>query len=386
MERSLGGLGWAVGSLLWRSIRTFRASRALRSGTLEVRRLAARQLFFEPPPLGVGWLHSCTARALIGALSDKDLGNRPLLLIALGRVADARVVPALTEALRDDPDTECRAMAAGSLGQQVDSAVVPALVESLGADPAERVRSICARALGNCGDASVLPALRDALHHDPNTTVRAEALQALRSLEAPDILALASERLTKGERFERVVAAALIRGRRDAEAIPILRAALPAEADKSLRRQMASALAEVGEAGIEALVALLRGSADDARLRLSICLGLGHGESAAAAEQLGELLDDPDRYVRQAAPWAALRIAGPGRSEVVQSALQHPFPGVRREALRALAVRGTSADIVAVEAMAGDASPSVRRAAEYAAREIRAYERLAACGARVRGS
>jgi HEAT repeat protein len=122
------------------------------------------------------------------------------------------------------------------------------------------------------------------------------------------------------------------------------------------------------------LLALLRESGDDARLRLSICLGLGHGETPAAAEHLGELLDDADRYVRHAVPWAASRIVGPGRPEVVERALQHRFPGVRREALRALAQRGAASDIPSVQALTTDAWRSVREAAQAALREITARE------------
>ena len=81
---------------------------------------------------------------LIAALADTDDGVRSQAAAALGRIRNARAVPALLRAL-EDPAAEVRRCAARSLGQIGDRSAVAKLTAAL-QDPDAKVRRYAARA------------------------------------------------------------------------------------------------------------------------------------------------------------------------------------------------------------------------------------------------
>jgi len=83
--------------------------------------------------------------------------------------------------LRFGRDSE-REDAAEKLGKLGDGRAVPALVDALRNDPEEDVREEAAEALGRIGDRSALPALRWAARHDREDDVRDEARKAIKRI------------------------------------------------------------------------------------------------------------------------------------------------------------------------------------------------------------
>ena len=343
---AIGGGGGAsllewVGAYLGRGLaedlRVLRSIKALRRGTPFHRWVAALDLGAAFPYCS-SWLRPRIRKALSAAASDSDGRTRASVLLPLAQIGPDVAAERCVEALNRDPDGAVRAQAA--------------------------------RVLRTCGDDSAIPALREALHSDPEEQVRVSVLGTLCELGAPDILELAVGRLQLGRPLERWCAAQGLANLGRTDAVPALQTALRAETDKLARRFIASALGRLGEPGTQALVEVLAAAGGDAGLRRSICLGLELSDTPLAAETLGRLLDDPDRTVRHAVPWAATRIEGPGRREVIRRALQHPFPGVRREALRALAQRGRPDDRALIEPLTADPWRSVREAAAEAVESI----------------
>jgi HEAT repeat protein len=331
-------VGAYLGRGLAEDLRALHNIRTLRRGTPLGRWLAAMGLEAAFPYCS-SWLRSRIRKALAAATTDTDSAIRTFALVGLVRTGHETAAERLLAALRSDPDAA--------------------------------VRAASARVLRTCGDESAIPALHEAVRSDPEEQVRTGALAALCEFRAPDACDLAVERLQRGQRLERIAAANLLQALNAPNTIPTLQAALRVETDSLARRVIASALARLGEAGTQALVSVLADAGEFTDLRLSICLGLGLSDTLLAAEQLGRLLDDADRSVRHAVPWAATRIEGPGRREVIQRALQHPLPGVRREGLRALAERGRPDDSPLIEPMVADAWRSVREAAAEAMQSIR---------------
>lgn len=124
----------------------------------------------------------------IGGLQHESPNVRAWAGRVLGRVGDARAVPALCERLLDRAGA-VRTVAAEALGSLADRRATAPLVEAMLRDPAAQVRAAAARALGQTADPSAFSALVDALDDpDPWTRIRAvEALEALRP-EEPELL------------------------------------------------------------------------------------------------------------------------------------------------------------------------------------------------------
>ena len=75
-----------------------------------------------------------------------------------------------------------RKKAAEKLGKLGDRRAVPALIQAMRNDPEEDVREEAAEALGKIGDRSALPALRWAARHDREDDVREEAEDAIEEI------------------------------------------------------------------------------------------------------------------------------------------------------------------------------------------------------------
>ncbi len=239
----------------------------------------------------------------------------------LGELRATAALPALLRAL-DDPDDEVRAKSATALGRLGDRSAVHPLLDHLLADPAPFVRARIANALGRFGDADVTDRLVHALG-DPAWWVRVRSVDALEQIgPAAELSLLAALDNTHHE----------IQGR------------------------AAITLERLGTA--TTLAAAVR-NGDDAPAAANT---LAKFSSAGARELMAGLLMAPMEHARQATLRALRRGARRDLApEIAQMAMGDPDPGLRAEALEALArFRVKEAIDAALEAERGDPDPSVR--------------------------
>lgn len=254
--------------------------------------------------------------SLIGELHAADARVRSAAAWGLAKIGPGAVaaLPALTKALREDPEPQVRAEVAHALG-----------------------------ALGAGANRPAVPKLFEALS-DTSETVRFRAAQALSktNLAAPADVPQLSARLQSPHPYVRSFAAWTLGNMGSAahDAIPALIAAL--EQDESFARSGAAlALAKMGAVAKAAVPALLEGlkSPDHHRRRNAAkALGKIGPEASAAVPSLVEALKDEDQRVRSQVARALGRI-GPAASQAISAlsaAAKDPEPSVRREAEDAL--------------------------------------------------
>jgi HEAT repeat protein len=104
-----------------------------------------------------------------------------LIILSLGKLRDARAVPALLAHLSE---VQNRREMVDALGEIGDRAAEGALVERLKRDEYVPVRVRAAVALARIGDPAAMGALEHALRHDTEPTVVAAAREAAAALEA----------------------------------------------------------------------------------------------------------------------------------------------------------------------------------------------------------
>lgn len=106
-----------------------------------------------------------------------------LLVASLALPAIAKDTSEVVNDLKTGEDFRLRSSAALALGKMKDPSVRPALERALGSDPHAAVRASAASALGALGDASAIDALRKASANDENESVRKAAASAIAKLE-----------------------------------------------------------------------------------------------------------------------------------------------------------------------------------------------------------
>ena len=204
------------------------------------------------------------SRRLRHMLADPEDRARTRAAWALGILRDREAAPAL-EQLLGDPVPDVRIAAAQALGEIGARQAVAALVRALG-DPNRHVRVAAVRALGKLGDARSIRALLKALTSD-DVQVRLLAASGLLAANDPKVAARLRERLAEepssGVRL--VIARGLAR-RSDKTAVRYLVRALLTDADRTVRREAASALGLVkGEESRRALELALMDEDEDVR-------------------------------------------------------------------------------------------------------------------------
>jgi len=100
--------------------------------------------------------------------------------VALGEIKDAKAVPALLEALKDE-DKDVNELAAWAL-ENIGKPAVPALIKAL-KDENPKVRFRAAWVLGSMREIMALPDLIILAENDPNETVRKTAQRAANLIE-----------------------------------------------------------------------------------------------------------------------------------------------------------------------------------------------------------
>ncbi|MBN1169968.1 HEAT repeat domain-containing protein [Candidatus Micrarchaeota archaeon] len=118
--------------------------------------------------------------ALMAAYRENNVDLQKIIALTLGEIKDNRSVPLLVEALKHE-DVNVRLMAAHSLGKIGDKSVVPVLIEAM-----ENGNTYAIEALGNIGDASAIPALEreksKQIHDDQ--VLYSQACIAIRRIES----------------------------------------------------------------------------------------------------------------------------------------------------------------------------------------------------------
>jgi HEAT repeat protein len=104
-----------------------------------------------------------------------------LIIVTLGKLRDARAVPALLKHL---PEVQNRREMVDALGEIGDPSARDALIARLRGDEYVPVRVRAAAALARIGDLAALPALEQAERHDTEPTVVAAARAAAAALQA----------------------------------------------------------------------------------------------------------------------------------------------------------------------------------------------------------
>lgn len=148
--------------------------------------------------------HVPAVTPMLELLTEADPGMRYIIVIALGKIADQRAVPALLDELCGN-DTWVRVAATGSL-IRMGEAAVPGLVDGLGHED-KNVRRAAAKALGKIGtqDPAALRALSAALL-DVDSGVRRFAAEALGRLGDASHVAVLAEVLADADADARIAA------------------------------------------------------------------------------------------------------------------------------------------------------------------------------------
>lgn len=275
---------------------------------------------------------------LIEQLGSEDLEIRKAAVVALGRIGDARSVPALVEVL--DEDAELVMAAADALAKIGDPRAFEALLALVG-DPNAGVRQSVVGALNSLGapqmPARVLPLLED---DDPN--VRESAVKIAGYFGYRECVDLLLERCRDEDERVRRAAVESLPFLEDERATPALVRALKGETPK-VRAAAAGAMAlaegaEVSAALIEAL------GDEDSWVRYFAARSLGRLQFAGGVGALAALArDDKANHVRIAAVEALGGIGGETAFAAVRPLLKSDEPDLARVAADALSRMGNVA-------------------------------------------
>ena len=184
------------------------------------------------------------------------LRKKPSLVTVEAADALAGIGPAAVPALIDtlgDSSEQVRGWAALALGKIADKGAATALVKILG-DEALSVRQIAVWALGEIADPETVEPLAASLQ-DATSGIQKEAADALVKIGQPSFDALISA-LGSADAFARKNAARALGGLKDPAAVKPL-AKLLAKGEAGASEEAATALAEIGEAAVPALIKAL---------------------------------------------------------------------------------------------------------------------------------
>ncbi|MCO6437531.1 MAG: HEAT repeat domain-containing protein [Phycisphaerae bacterium] len=219
-------------------------------------------------------------------------------------VGDAAIAP-LCEALNEGSTTarERAVMALVRIG--TDQAIKTLCQAMLDAQQNVIIRCAAAKALGKMGATAAVDSLLNALDESV-WCVREAAARALEMLQAPNPdLRRTALRLMALKDWQAVA-------RLGQEALKPLCEAMRFY---SVSQSVARTLCEMGDAGIETLVAILRDKNQDPALREVAAAALADAGDQRAIEPLVERLRDPDIVIRQSAVWMLERLGWNPRND-----------------------------------------------------------------------
>ena len=294
------------------------------------------------------------APALIEALGDVGVSDRPLLIDVLGQIGDPRAAPHVSKLLRDE-SVDVRSAAAASLGRLRSADACQDLTASL-ADQNVKVRQNAAASLGqlNCTEAS--PALRELLD-DADAGVRAAAAEALGKLHdtqsGPKLMSLLQDHQARVR-----PAAALALGEIGWTAASGALTALLDDPSGSIRSAAARALGELGGIPVKKFAQLLLD--EDALVRAATARAVGASRDASSIPQLVPLLSDAHRDVRYETIVALAKLGDRSVSDHLVKRLTDDDLVVRRAAADALEKLGDPTIVPALVDLLRHPDPDAR--------------------------
>lgn len=365
--------------------------------------------------IGLGPSAQAALPKVLPFLSSPDATQRSLAVEAVAAIGDASAAPALmklyeqelktVQALREDWVREALPQQYGP-GFDPSSAPPPAADEHGHGSEAsakiakattlfERVKALNAARAREAGRVVVQPRVPAELVDDVDPSrlePLAALLRALGAVKAPGALELLKG--YAGDPSTPLRTAALVSlARLGPEGVELAKGGM-FEAERDLQKALAQALAEQGEAGQSALIALLpqlrsenlllldalsrTGVPASASEALQAVVREGGAEAALAAGLLGHIqakdavptlmkaLEDHTSVARRDILLALGEIGDTQAAEVVARDLFHDAPEVRVAAATALARIGTPAQTEALDALKGDYYRRVREAATVA--------------------
>ncbi len=340
------------------------AQTAMGDTDVEVRLRAAAAVGFRMPRAGdlvVPWLSEGDARLRLAACDVIRAAPTDRSVVALGRVLgdpDPHVRLAAAQALGqsglvdavspllghlDDPSPEVRGEVVRALGRIGDPRAVVPLIGKV-QDSVPEVRKTVARALGELGDLRAASALMLALQ-DASGDVRLDAVTALGRLKSdeatPAIAPLVERPDDSGPRSTALATGAEVRaaalralGRIGSPAaVKVLVAALAKDDPNSIRSPVRDALVAAGWPAVKALIAVLVG-APPPNVAASAALALGALE---AKEGVDPIVRAMQRGVVPLRPGlrALARLGSASALPTVLEMLDEADPAVRKEAIAA---------------------------------------------------
>lgn len=223
---------------------------------------------------------------LIALLEDKSAAVRERAALALGRIGDARAIPALVEALQKDQAEDVRLMAAFALGEIEDSQSMPALLAAL--ELKRLPLGVSTRIIEALGKVASLPSVDE--------TKRAEISARIERLTMPAV-----EKLEEDQRLYMTLAITALMRLRSPSSVVLLSHQLRSP-HAEIRAAAANALFRLRRPLTEAVPALLVATSDsDVDVRANTARALGAAGDRRAFDPLVKLLADTEARVRVSA-------------------------------------------------------------------------------------
>jgi len=334
---------------------------------------------------------------ILGAIGDESAVER---LVALLSDPDANLRMAAAEALRDIGSASAQTALRSCLSSediQLRLAAVDGLAELSAAVPLAEIvpnldrvilRKASLRLLGWSRDRRALDPLVEALI-DTRRPMRVTAIVAAANLlehlkardeEAPRVACVLSEEALANVRAElstpsveaRRGAAALLGCAQDAESVPRLAALLD---DPDVGRVCAEAIAAIGSAATDGMVAAARAAEGEGRIAIFDLVGSARFGGAAVEEVLVEAVDDDDEEVAATAARTLGEVAGASNLAPVLSALRAALE--RLGAAEVASAAATAVGRLGSRGLAPDARRWLEQSIDAGEAEVRAASALA---------
>jgi HEAT repeat protein len=327
---------------------------------------------------------------LVERLRDDDVEVRRTAVATLGRIGDAKAVPALLATLKDDP--ESIVAAAGALAMIGDRQAYPTLLEFLGdenaavrravvsalnslghpqmavdmerclgdADPRVRESAVCVVGYG------AFPTCVEALLEcccDENEQVRRVALDALPALDDRRVLPALAEGLADTVSGVRSAAARALGQIEGADVRPLFERAIADKSSWVRYYAVRSSVRRENSASLETLSRLAQ--ADPAmQVRVAAMESLGTLGDASSVPLLAALTRSPVSDLVRTAIAALGTMRRLDALPPLLAALESPDPAQRIDVLRALGASGPADAVAVVQRLAtSDIGPGVAKTA-----------------------